>query len=190
VNIWTKTRILGVLVTSLVLSHSIAWAEATSPRAMYLDYLKKLAGAKTVQEIMPYLSKNIIEKINATPADQRPMLFEVMKNFRPTGVQVQSESVDGDKAVLKLTAVSPLPLKDASGMKDTTTGKVDFVREGKEWKIEHEAYESNMASDTGAPSGTPPESSGSKASDSKLSDSKASTSKASDANASDSKPSK
>lgn len=173
-NIWTKTQILGVLVTSMVLSHSVAWADAASPKALYLDYLKKLEGAKSVQEIMPFLSKGTIEKINATPADQRPMMFDLMKTFRPTNVQVQSESVDGDKAVLKLTAASPQAPKEAGGMTETTTGKVDFVREGQEWKIEHEAYDSKMASDTGSPSGGPSGAGESKASDSKASDSKAS----------------
>ncbi len=156
-RILTNMRSWGLSMAALLFATGIACAETPSPKVVYGEYLKALGAANKVEDIMPFVSKKTVEKINATPAEQRPVMFMLMKNFRPTNVKVESETIEGDKASLKLTASTDQPKNPSAGMQETTTGKVDFVREGTDWKIDHEAYDSKFSSDKTDPAGSTPD---------------------------------
>jgi hypothetical protein len=115
--------------------------DPSSPRALYLKYHAAIFAAKDVEELKPYLSQTALAQIKASPASDRPMMFGMMQTMTPHKVDVVSEKIEGSKATLSITAETT-----SNGFEEKTTGTISLVREGDDWKIDKEAYDSKSTS--------------------------------------------
>lgn len=106
--------------------------------------------AKDIDSLKPYLSQNAIAKIKASPESDRPMMFGMMQAMTPHKLHVDSEKIDGSTATLSVSEQST-----ANEMTEKTTGTIQLVREGNDWKIEKEAYDSKSTSTSSSPAPSP-----------------------------------
>ena len=125
------------IVSLLLLSGNIALANTPSPKETYLKYRDALASANKVEDLTSYMCKKVIDDINHTPTDMKPMMFGLMKETAPKQVKVLSEEIKGDNATLALTSTGDTVSKNSS---ETSKGSVTFVKENDEWKINKESW--------------------------------------------------
>jgi hypothetical protein len=91
--------------------------------------------AKKIEDLTPYLSKKSLDMVNGTPAADKPKFFEMMKMMGSiTDVKVVKETKTADGAMLAVEALDP--------DKKKTTGKVEVVKEGADWKLGSESWSS------------------------------------------------
>lgn len=124
------------LVTTFFSIASVAAATIT-PSDVYLQYRAALVDAKDISAVAPLMTKSVNEDINHTPEKDKPMMFGILKSFSPKTVQILSEKIDGEKAVL---TVSGDP-------KEKETGTVSLLRENGLWKIEKESWKASIVVD-------------------------------------------
>jgi hypothetical protein len=150
---------LGVLLAGLTLLACLAFVpagrcESETPTAVYMKYHDVLMKAKSVDEIKLFMSKKVQGMMNSTPADQAKVMFGLMKITSPVVVHLESETIDGDKASLKLTGSSapqPPADKDAPKWSEKLTGVISMVQEDGTWKIEHESWKDDTTVSGGDP---------------------------------------
>jgi hypothetical protein len=103
-----------------------------------------LVKAQSVDEIKPYLTKARIAQVDASKPDEQKMLFGVIKMLTPQVVHVESESIDGDSATLKVDGEkTPQPgtEKDVlKGIGDKQSGTVTMQRSDGTWKVDKESW--------------------------------------------------
>jgi hypothetical protein len=108
-----------------------AQAPDSEPLATYKQYLTVLANAKTLDELLPYYTKELAEGLRKMPADMQGNYLKM--NARTlTDLQVTKQDVSGDKAEFELTAKTPAG--------DATTGSATLVKEDGRWKVDDEAW--------------------------------------------------
>jgi hypothetical protein len=125
--------ILALLVTG-------AWRQAPAAQTatqFYKTYQAACAKATKVDDLLPFMTADGKKQVEATPAAQRPQMFEMMKMMMSmhTNVTVVKEDHNADgSATLTLSAVD--------SDKKKATGKVDLVKEGGGWKVGQESWSS------------------------------------------------
>jgi hypothetical protein len=147
-NTIQKCRIL--MMSIFAIGTAAFAAEDSAPKALYLRYHEALFLAKDIDALKPYLSQTAIAKIKASPESDRPMMFGLMQAMTPHKVHIDSEKIDGSKATLAVSEQST-----AGEMTEKTTGTIQLVREGDDWKIEKEAYDSKSTSTPSTPAPSP-----------------------------------
>ena len=129
----TAHAVLALLsVTALA---AIATAQSKTATDFYLEYQKAFDKATKVEEILPYLTKERRAQVEKTPAAERAQMFELMKTLgtlkdlkvvketkTQTGYELEATAIDGDG--------SP------------STGTIQIVQEGKDWKVDKERWAS------------------------------------------------
>jgi hypothetical protein len=124
----------AVLVALFVVSLKVglpAQAPELDPLATYKQYLTVLAKAKTLDELLPYYTKELAEGLRKMPADMQANYLKM--NARTlTNLQVTKQDVGTDKAEFQLTAQTP------SGV--ATAGAATLVKEDGRWKIDDESW--------------------------------------------------
>ncbi len=128
-----------LLAMGLSLGALCALADNISPKDTYLKYRKSMLAASKIDDLKDYLCKEVNEDINNTPADMKPMMFDLMKSLAPATVEIVSEDVKGDNATLLLKGKGE---QGNAAATDKSTGKVTLLREGGVWKIHKESWES------------------------------------------------
>jgi hypothetical protein len=132
-------NILACLVAAFVaLAAPLASVAATAKNAteFYLQYRAAWDHAASMEDVLPYLVKQVRTEYEATPQPQRQPMFDSMKTLGAlTGVKVVKESKRGDDVyVLELTAVNRAN-KPAKGI-------AEIVLEGGAMKVKSEHWTS------------------------------------------------
>ncbi len=122
--------LVGVFVASLGVGLP-AQAPDADALATYKDYLKVLANAKTLEELLPFYTKELADGLRKMPADMQGNYLKM--NARTlTDLQVTKQDVSSDKAEFQLTAKTPAG--------DATSGSATLVKEDGRWKVDDEAW--------------------------------------------------
>ena len=119
----------------LALVSSVALAQQPSQTAsqFYMKYRAAFDKAKTIDEILPYMAKANRDQAQATPADERAKMFEVVKMMNKlTDVKILKEVPAGDGATLTVEGIDM--------DKKKSTGTVSLIKEGGDWKIGKESW--------------------------------------------------
>lgn len=132
------TRLAASLAASLLLVSLVAQpvlAQTETASQFYMRYRAAFDKAKKIEDLTPYLSKKSLDMVNATPAAERPKFFEMMKMMGSiTDVKIVKETKTADGAMLAVEALDP--------DKKKTSGKVEVVKEGADWKLGSENWSS------------------------------------------------
>lgn len=104
----------------------------------YLAYRAVFMKATTIDEIVPWMSKQRRDQIaKETPADRKEM-FDMIKTFDDrTNVKVVRETPTATGAELQVEGVS-------AESKAKGTGVITLVKEGPAWRIDRESWKGGM----------------------------------------------
>lgn len=124
--------ILGLALAIAV--PALAGAEqAQSGTEFYQAYRKAFAKAQKMEDLLPMMAANRRAQMEKTPADERTMMFGMLKEMTAD---------QGDVKVLKETPTAngaELAVQSKDG-----TGMVTLVKEGGAWKLDKESWKSKM----------------------------------------------
>jgi hypothetical protein len=99
----------------------------------YNAYRTAWVQSKTMDTLLPYVSKESRAQYETTPKEQRQPMFKRMKELGTmTNVKVVKETKTPDGYVLELTAVGP--------KKKPATGTAEIVIEGGAMKLKKESW--------------------------------------------------
>jgi hypothetical protein len=121
----------SALVMLLISSASVA--QGQSPSEAYQAYLAAAKKATSLDELLPYLSKEYRAMLTAQPKDQKGVWLKRLKDTADMAdVRIGKETITGDKCTLEATAKghSGMPLK----------GKVFLVKEDGGWKLDEQGW--------------------------------------------------
>jgi hypothetical protein len=125
----------SVLFAATVVPPAAAQGAPQTASQFYLAYRAAFDKAKSIDELLPFLSKKSAEQVKATPAAERPKMFELMKMMGTlTEVKILKEAKNGDGATLTVEGVS--------SDKTKSKGTVEIVKEGGAWKLGGENWSS------------------------------------------------
>ncbi|MEP6942014.1 MAG: hypothetical protein ABI981_03720 [Betaproteobacteria bacterium] len=131
-------RLIACIFSALtLLAPSSSFAQKAAPTAtqFYMQYRDAWLKAASIDALLPYLSKDGRTEIEATPADKRQVMFQMMKAMGTvTDVKVVKETKQDDGYLLDLTGVAP----DKSAM----TGRAEIIMEGGAMKLKKESWKS------------------------------------------------
>jgi len=121
----------------VVLLGCMAWtslaATAKTPTQAYLDYHAALQKAKTLDEVLPYLSTEYRGMLESQPKTDRATWLARLKDMAPArDLKITKETVNGDKCTLEGTGTS------SKG--NPSQGKISLVKEGGAWKLDEEGW--------------------------------------------------
>jgi len=109
-----------------------AQASIKTASEFYMSFRAAFQKAKAVEEILPYMSKAVRSKIEATPAAERAKMFEFQQEMsKMSGVKVLKETKTDDGATLTVEGIAD---------KEKMTGQIQIVKEDGEWKIGKESW--------------------------------------------------
>ena len=127
--------VVSALVAATFVRPASAQSAGQTASQFYLAYRAAFDKAKSIDELLPFLSKKGAEQVKATPAADRPKMFELMKMMGTlTEVKIIKEAKNGDGATLTVEGVS--------ADKTKTKGTVEIVKEGGGWKLGGENWSS------------------------------------------------
>lgn len=122
-------RMAAALMVVLGLASLAAQGTGTE---FYTGYLKTFAKAQSIDELLPYMSKQRVDQVKGTPADERKMMFEMIKEMGAKDIKVVKETPSAGGATLEATGSDPA----GGAMKGTIT----LVKEAGAWKIDKESW--------------------------------------------------
>ena len=129
------TLALALVLFVIPAAVAVAQPAPKTPTEAYLGYRAALLKAKSLNDLKPWLSKDGFAQLESLPADQRGMMFEMVKDMSSavTNLKVVGETVTGDKAEVRVQATD-------TGDKSTQRATVEIVREGGVWKFVKEHW--------------------------------------------------
>ena len=108
-----------------------AQTKASDPLEFYKGYLAVLAKVKSLDELVPYYTRELGDGLRKMPEEMRANYLKM--NARAlTDLKVTKQQIDSSKAVFEMSA------KTADGRE--TTGSATLVKEGGAWKVGDEAW--------------------------------------------------
>ena len=122
-----------VFVTAAMVTATAAQPATQTASEFYMTYRTTFAKAKTIDDVIPFMSKEVRAKVESTPAAERPKMFEFIKEMASsmTNVKVMKET--------KTDTGVTLTVEGMEG-KDKMTGQVQIVREDGAWKVGRESW--------------------------------------------------
>jgi hypothetical protein len=133
------TLVRRAFVLALVLAFALPAlrGEEQAPQSasdFYQAYRKTLAKAEKIEDLLPMMAANRRAQVDKTPADERKMMFEFLKEMT---------AEQGEVTIVKETATAnggaELAVESKNG-----TGTVTLVKEGSAWKLDKESWKSKM----------------------------------------------
>jgi hypothetical protein len=122
-----------MLLVAGAFSLTLAQQPAQTASQFYMKYRAAFDKAKTVDEILPYMSKANRAQVEATPAADRAKMFEMIKMMGMlTNLKILKEEPAADGATLTVEGIDM--------DKKKSSGKVSIVKEGADWKIGKESW--------------------------------------------------
>ena len=128
-------RIFALGVALAIAAPSLAGTEQASQTGteFYQAYRKAFAKAQKIEDILPFMAASRKAEMEKTPADERKMMFGMIKEMT---------AEQGDVKVLKETATktgAELAVQAKDG-----TGTITLVKEGGAWKLDKESWKGKM----------------------------------------------
>jgi len=126
-----RALVLGLVLSIAVPALATAEQAAQSATEFYQAYRKAFAKAQKIEELLPMMAASRRAQMEKTPADERTMMFGMLKEMT---------AAQGDVKVLKETATktgAELTLQAKDG-----TGTATIVKEGGAWKLDKESWTS------------------------------------------------
>lgn len=125
-------RLTGMALLMSVLVLAETWAQP-SASDFYLAYRQAFEGAKAIEEVLPFLSASARKQVEATPAADRPQMFEFMKMIGARrDIKFLNEEPTADGIVLTIDATA--------GDGTHTHGTITLVREEGALKLSQERW--------------------------------------------------
>ena len=137
------SRVRTLVSVIVVLGLSVAaWAQPAatykSGGEFYMAYRAAFAKAKTIDEILPWMTKARRDQVGKTPAGERAQMFGMIKEMDDhTNIKVVKDTPSPTGAELQVEAMS-------SGSKTKATGTITLVKEAGAWKLDQESWKSGM----------------------------------------------
>jgi hypothetical protein len=104
---------------------------------MYIEFVAAAKKASAFDQIAPYLSTVLLKDLKAASQEEREKWFKHMKDiWNLPDITFTKESISGGRCVLEARA------KTAAGK--SAKGKIDLVREQGVWKLDEEAWASEL----------------------------------------------
>ena len=122
--------VLMVLAFVFAASPALAQTEKT-PSQTYMEYHAVLQKAKTISDIMPFMSAKRKKEAEGMPADMKAGIIDFAKEL---GVQPGFKIVKEDKTATGAT----LMIEGVDKSKAKTNVTVTMVKEANAWKIDRE----------------------------------------------------
>jgi hypothetical protein len=124
-------RMAATLMVAVALASGPLAAQGTGTD-FYMGYLKTFGKAQSIDELLPFMSKQRVDQVKGTPADERKMMFEMIKEMGAKDIKVVKETPSATGATLETTGSDP----SGGAMKGTVT----LVKEAGAWKIDKESW--------------------------------------------------
>ena len=126
------------LAPLVLLIFAVATVTASQPAnqtasEFYMSYRAVFGKAKTIQDVLPYMSKGVRAQVEATPAADLPKMFEFVKEMATsmTNVKVVKESKTDEGVTLTVEGMDG---------KEKMTGEIQVLRENGAWKMGRERW--------------------------------------------------
>jgi hypothetical protein len=118
---------------SLSIASTAGWtsSQTAEPLPFYMKYLEVLAKAKTLDDVLPYYTKEMRDGLSKMP-DEMKANYLKMNRRGLKDLKVTSQKIGAGQAVFEMTAVGPAG--------QPASGKVTLVKEGTAWKIDDDAW--------------------------------------------------
>jgi len=127
---------LALLALLAIAGKSEAQTRASDPLEFYKGYLTVLAKAKSLDELVPYYTRDLGDGLRKMPTEMQANYIKM--NARAlSDLKVIKQQVDSSKAVFEISA------KTADGRE--TTGSATLVKEEGAWKVEDESWAAPLA---------------------------------------------
>ena len=108
-----------------------AQQKPSGPLETYKAYLEVLAKAESLDQLLPYYTKELAEGLAKMPKEMQGNYLKANRRVL-TDLRVTKETVTATKAEFQMTAVTP--------DKKHTSGTATLVKEGDAWKIDEDAW--------------------------------------------------
>lgn len=118
------------LLCSVAASSSSAQA-SKGPLDSYKAYLEVMATAKSLDDLLPYYTKELRSGLSKMPADMKVSYLQMNRRVLKD-LKVTTENIAESKAEFQLTA------RNADGQ--ATQGSVTMIKEAGVWKIDEDAW--------------------------------------------------
>ena len=132
----SKTFVCATLIVvglGLTLSAQPAATYKTGAE-FYMAYRQAFAKAKTIDDLLPWMSKSKRDQMGAMPAGERTKIFGMIKAMDDhTNIKVVKETASATGADLQVEAVS-------TGSKSKVTATITLVKEAGAWKLDQEEW--------------------------------------------------
>lgn len=124
---------LAVIVLFVSTGVSAVTAQTQTASEFYMAYRAAFAKAKSIDDILPYMSKGVRAKVEATPVGERAKMFEFIKEMSAgmANLKIIKETKTEEGATLAVEAISE---------KEKTTGEIQILREDGAWKVGRERW--------------------------------------------------
>lgn len=124
----TVVAVVFALVSSLV-SYAVQ-AASSDPLEFYREYQAVLAKAKSLDPLLPYYTKEVSTGLGKMPKEMQANYLKM--NARTlTDLKVTKQTIDANRAVFEMSA------RTHDG---PASGKVTLVKEGGAWKVDDDAW--------------------------------------------------
>jgi len=131
-----SVRVRVAAVALVAVSLGLTALQAQKPQSgteFYLAYKAAFDKAKKIEDIYPYMAKERLAQMKETPAADRAMMFDMIKEMGAvTGVKVLKETATPTGATLDVEGVGAGKTKQ--------TGTITLVKEAGAWKIDKESW--------------------------------------------------
>lgn len=132
-----------VTIAILLITGGIARA-ADTPAQVYAKYNKALK-AGNFDEMLTYISKKQVANLQKYSEEEKQKMFKFLQTSAPEEYQVLKTDVSESSATLHLKGKVLNPF---DGQAKMSTGKVKFVKEDGNWKIDKEHWATGKAIDS------------------------------------------
>ena len=129
-----KTLIATLVGLALTASHAPAQPKTDGPLELYKKYVEVLAKATSLDELLPYYTKELREGLGKMPSEMKGNYLKMNKRVLKD-LKVTKETVGADKAVFEMTATADGQL---------SYGKVTLVKEEGSWRLDDDAWATSM----------------------------------------------
>ncbi len=124
---------LGVVSLALVSAPAPAQNATESASQFYLSYRATFDQAKTIDELVPLMSRKLQSQMQAIATADRASALEALRALATvSNIKVVSQTPTGEGVTLTVEGI------DSAKMK--STGRVDLVKEGGAWKLDGENW--------------------------------------------------
>ena len=127
-------RVVLTLVLLLACAGRGAWAQ-DDPLEFYKGYLAVLAKATSLDELLPYYTKDLADGLRKMPKEMQGNYLKM--NVRAlSDLEVTKQTVTATRADFQMAAKTPKGTE--------TTGSATLVKERGAWKVDNEAWATSI----------------------------------------------